>query len=200
MDFPIHKNGTDDIDNGQQNEGRKRFFVDAKLISGGSLLLLKGRKPAYKEWLDKHGTNDFLKRAQKSQRFKDIMVEKIAQLYSLLMVEEEEKASLLETIESRDNTMEHLQNKMIYIQDGLAVEEDAKRRMLLRYIHSVKEQASSSSDGIHTCIYTYLYIFIHTCIYIYVYIYIFLHIYIHICIYIYIYTHMYILCRCRRRA
>mmetsp|Transcript_8817 Transcript_8817/g.8720 ORF Transcript_8817/g.8720 Transcript_8817/m.8720 type:complete len:900 (+) Transcript_8817:244-2943(+) len=151
MDFPNNRNGgTDDLDNGQQgqqNEGRKRFFVDAKVIVGGSLLLLKGRKPAYKDWLDKHGTNDFLKRAQKSQRFKDIMVEKIAQLYSLLMVEEEEKASLLETIENRDKTMEHLQNKMIYIQDGLAVEEDAKRRMLLRYIHSVKEQASSSSDG-----------------------------------------------------
>lgn len=150
MDFPGNKHGqggSDDVDNGRLNEGRVRFFVDAKAIPGGSLLLLKGRKPSYKEWLDKHNTNEFLKRAQKSQRFKDIMVEKIAHLYSLLMVEEEEKLGLAETIETRNKSIEHLQNKMVYIQDGLAVEEDAKRRMLLRYIHSVKEQASSSSDG-----------------------------------------------------
>ena len=37
--------------------------------------------------------------------------------------------------------------KLTYVQDHLAVEEDAKRRMLLRYIHSVKEHAMSMNDG-----------------------------------------------------
>jgi len=39
----------------------------------------------------------------------------------------------------KDNQMDHMQKKMVYVQDTLAVEEDAKRRMLLRYIHAVKE-------------------------------------------------------------
>ena len=90
--------GPDDIDNVRLNEGRGRFYIEAKSIPGGSLLLLKGRKPLYSEWLMKHATNEFLKRAQKSQRFKDIVVEKLGQVYGLLMVEEEEKKSIVEEV------------------------------------------------------------------------------------------------------
>ena len=125
--------GPDDIDNVRLNEGRGRFYVEAKSIPGGAMLLLKGRKPLYSEWMLRHATNEFLKRAQKSQRFKDIMVEKLGQVYGLLMVEEEEKKLIVEDLATRDRTIEHIQNKLVYAQDGLAVEEDAKRRMLLRY-------------------------------------------------------------------
>lgn len=40
---------------------------------------------------------------------------------------------------AKDKQIDHIQKKLVYIQDTLAVEEDAKRRMLLRYIHAVKE-------------------------------------------------------------
>lgn len=140
--------GPDDIENVRMNEGRGRFYVEAKTVGGGSLLVLRGRKPLYKEWLDKQGANDFLKKAQKTNRFRDMMVEKVGGLYGLLMVDEEEKNGLLEQLQDRDKQIEHLQKKLVYVQNGLATEEDAKRRMLLRYVHSVKEHALASSDGV----------------------------------------------------
>lgn len=140
--------GPDDIENVRLNEGRGRFYVEAKTVGGGSLLLLRGRKPLYRDWIDRHGANEFLKRAQKTTRFRDLSVEKLAQMYGLLMVEEEEKTRLLDELQGRDRQIEHLQKKLTYVQDGLATEEDAKRRMLLRYIHAVKEHAMVSTDGV----------------------------------------------------
>ena len=48
MDLPNDRSlfksgGPDDIDNVRMNEGRGRFFVEAKIVPGGSLLLLKGK-------------------------------------------------------------------------------------------------------------------------------------------------------------
>lgn len=139
--------GPDDVDNVRLNEGRGRFYVEAKSIGGGSLLLLRSRKPLYREWLDKQHANDFLRKIQKTTRFRDLIVEKFGALYGLLMVEEEEKITMVEQMQQRDTQMDHLQKKLAYIQDTLAVEEDAKRRMLLRYIHAVKEHAMAVDDG-----------------------------------------------------
>ncbi len=139
--------GPDDIDNVRLNEGRGRFYVEAKTIGGGSLLVLRGRKPLYREWLEKHGVNEFLKRAQKTTRFRDLVVERLSGCFGLLMVEEEEKMKILTEMENRDNQIDHLQKKLAFVQDSLATEEDAKRRMLLRYIHAVKEHAMSVTDG-----------------------------------------------------
>ena len=86
--------GPDDIDNVRLNEGRGRFYVEAKTIGGGSLLVLRGRKPLYREWLEKHGVNEFLKRAQKTTRFRDLVVERLSGCFGLLMVEEEEKMKI----------------------------------------------------------------------------------------------------------
>lgn len=88
-------------------------------------------------------------------------MEKFAAVYGLLMVEEvksldhdigmlifrnfercssqEDKNQISEQLIAKDNQMDHMQKKLVYMQDTLAVEEDAKRRMLLRYIHAVKE-------------------------------------------------------------
>eukprot|EP01033_Poteriospumella_lacustris_P005496 gene5496-3917_t len=137
----------DDIDNVRLNEGRGRFYVEAKSVGGGSLLLLKARKPTYRDWLDKHSANDFLKKAQKTTRFRDLVVEKFAAVYGLLMVEEEEKEQLLAQVAQRDVHIAAQQRKLAYLQDTLAVEEDAKRRMLLRYIHAVKEHAMDQTSG-----------------------------------------------------
>mmetsp|Transcript_35927 Transcript_35927/g.67024 ORF Transcript_35927/g.67024 Transcript_35927/m.67024 type:complete len:1039 (-) Transcript_35927:285-3401(-) len=138
----------DDIDNVRLNEGRGRFYVEVKTIGGGSMLLLRGRKPLYREWMDKQSVNDFLKRCQKTTRFRDMIIEKVAALYGLLMVEEEEKNKIIIEVQNRDKLIDHLQKKLIYVQDNLATEEDAKRRMLLRYIHAIKEQAATSNDGL----------------------------------------------------
>ena len=138
----------DDIDNVRLNEGRGRFYVEVKTIGGGSMLLLRGRKPLYREWMDKQSVNEFLKRCQKTTRFRDMVIEKIASLYGLLMVEEEEKNKIIVEVQSRDKLIDHLQKKLLYVQDCLATEEDAKRRMLLRYIHAIKEQAANATDGL----------------------------------------------------
>ena len=137
----------DDAENVRLNEGRGRFYVEAKSVGGGSMLMLRGRKPLYREWLERNGANDFLKRSQKTTRFRDMIVEKFAAMYGLLMVEEEDKQGITNEMHAREAQVEHLQRKLSFIQDSLAVEEDAKRRMLLRYIHAVKEHAMSVGDG-----------------------------------------------------
>ncbi len=139
--------GPDDIDNVRLNEGRGRFYVEAKSAGGGSMLVLKARKPLYRDWLDRFGVNEFLRRAQKTTRFRDLVVEKFGAVYGLLMVEEEEKAQLAEQLTVRAAQIDLLQKKAAHVQDTLAVEEDAKRRMLLRYIHAVKEHALAVNDG-----------------------------------------------------
>ena len=48
---------------------------------------------------------------------------------------------------TREQQLENLYKKLNYLQDVLATEEDAKRRMLLRYIHAVKEHATAVTDG-----------------------------------------------------
>ena len=137
----------DDIDHVRLNEGRGRFYVEVKSVGGGSLLLLRGRKPLYREWLERNGINDFLKRAQKTVRFRDMAVEKMAGMLGLLMVEEEEKNQISIEIQARDKQLDHLQKKLVFVQESLATEEDAKRRMLLRYIHAVKEHAMAVNEG-----------------------------------------------------
>lgn len=47
---------------------------------------LSGRKPQYRDWLEKYQANAFLKKAQKSQRFKDIMVEKVGKIVVLVFI------------------------------------------------------------------------------------------------------------------
>jgi len=75
-----------------------------------------------------------LKSAQKTNRFKEMAIEKIAQVYALLMVEEEEGARALGVIGERDEHIELLSRKNALLQDKLGAEEDAKRRTLLRSI------------------------------------------------------------------
>lgn len=137
----------DDVENVRLNEGRGRFYVEAKAMGAGSYLQLRGRKPLYREWLDKHSVNEFLKRSQKTNRFRDMVVERMGQVYGLLMVEEEEKTSMLTEVQDRDKQIDHMQKKLTFVQDSLATEEDAKRRMLLRYIHAAKEAAMAAAEG-----------------------------------------------------
>jgi myosin protein heavy chain len=121
--------------------GRGRFYLEAKPALG--LVLLKGKKPAHRFWLEKHGVNGFLKTAQKTNRFKEAAIERLAQVYALLMVEEEEAARLSGDVAAREEHIEHLSRKTAYLQDRLGSEEDAKRRTLLRYVNAVKAGAAA---------------------------------------------------------
>jgi myosin protein heavy chain len=89
--------------------------------------------------------NSFLKQAQKTNRFKEMAVERLAQVYALLMVEEEETQRLHGEVSAREEHVEHLSRKNSYLQDKLGSEEDAKRRTLLRYVNAVK--ASAVNEG-----------------------------------------------------
>jgi myosin protein heavy chain len=139
--------GPDDIDNVRLNEGRGRFYTHAISVGGGSMLQIKSRKPVFRVWLEKKGVNSFLKVAQQTPKFRDMVVEKFSAVYGLLMVEEEEKQQLQETIAEKDAQLEHMSKKVDFVQGKLATEEDAKRRMLLRYLHAVKEHALAVNGG-----------------------------------------------------
>ena len=139
--------GPDDIDNVRLNEGRGRFYVHAVSVGGGSMLQVKSRKPLFRLWLEKKGLNSFLKMAQQTPRFRDLVVEKFSAVYGLLMVEEEEKTQLVEALAAKDAQIEHMERKVAFVQKSLGTEEDAKRRMLLRYIHAVKEHAQAVNGG-----------------------------------------------------
>jgi NADH:ubiquinone oxidoreductase subunit D len=78
--------GPDDIDNVRLNEGRGRFYVHAISVGGGSMLQIKSRKPLFRVWLEKKGLNTFLKMAQQTPKFRDLVVEKLSAVYGLLMV------------------------------------------------------------------------------------------------------------------
>jgi NADH:ubiquinone oxidoreductase subunit D len=78
--------GPDDIENVRLNEGRGRFYVHAISVGGGSMLQVKSRKPLFRVWLEKKGLNSFLKMAQQTPKFRDLVVEKLSGVYGLLMV------------------------------------------------------------------------------------------------------------------
>jgi hypothetical protein len=149
LNGPAENDGDGGGDGGKaiNSEGRY-FYVQAKTVGGGAMLLLHGRNAQCLDWLDgKYRANDFLKKAQKSTKFRDMIVEKLALLYGQLLTEEQEKTRVTGELTTREQQLENLYKKLNYLQDVLATEEDAKRRMLLRYIHAVKEHATAVTDG-----------------------------------------------------
>ena len=128
-------------------EGRY-FFVQSKTIDGGVSLSLQGRNTTCMEWLNgKHRANTFLKKAQQANNGGEMLIEKIANLYCQLFQEQQEKIRISDELADRERQLENMYKKLNYLQDVLATEEDAKRRILLRYIHAVKEHATAVSDG-----------------------------------------------------
>ena len=124
--------------------GRGRFYLEAKTTGAGAILLLKGRKPTYIEWLNKYHINEFLRKIQKTGRFRELILEKVSMIYGLLMVEEEEKNNYNNIIQNNNSYIESLLKHIELLQASLANEEEAKRRMLLRYIHIAKDNAMLS--------------------------------------------------------
>ena len=136
--------GEASVDEVRARGGRGRFFTEAKPTQG--LLLIGSKKKTALELMERLDINTFLKRAQKSAHFKERVIEKVAQLMGLLAVEEEERVRLSEEGDSRADQVDHLARKTGYLQERLHLEEEAKRRTLLRYIHSVKAQATAQLE------------------------------------------------------
>jgi myosin protein heavy chain len=57
------------------------------------------------------------------------------------MVEEEEKESVMTDAKAKEQHIEQLVRSIDLLQQGLATEEESKRRMLLRYVHVAKDNA-----------------------------------------------------------
>jgi myosin protein heavy chain len=134
----------DDAQQVRESGGRGRFNVESKPAQG--LLLIRAKRQNAKEFLEKYTINQYLKRAQKSANVKQLLVEKVAQLLGLLMVEEEETGNQKGIVGENRAQIEHLSRKTLFLQDKLGSEEDTKRRTLLRYVHAVKAAVAPPDD------------------------------------------------------
>ena len=125
--------------------GRLRFYVESKPTIG--VVTIKGKRGKDKEWLEQKGCNTFLKKSLKSQNVKEMMITHIAELYGLQYTQEEHVKELKDELLSRVNDFDILSRKYAYINDKLGVEEEAKRRTLIRYINAVKASVSLGEPG-----------------------------------------------------
>ena len=130
--------------------GKGHFYVECKASQG--MILLKPKQHAHKSgkglvFLDRHRIAPFLKRAQKSNNVKQLLVEKLGHLLSMLMDEEAKASDQVQKQQAIDDHIHHLTQKISFMQERLSSEEDAKRRTLLRYIHSVKTASTVASDS-----------------------------------------------------
>ncbi|KAF0688575.1 Aste57867_19820 [Aphanomyces stellatus] len=132
----VYPDGDKDVD------ANGRFFVECRASHGG-LLVIKPKRSnnGCPEYLEKLGINPFLKWAQKQQDTKRRLVDKIAGLCHMLMMGEEATLSVQQTLESKQEHLDHVGKKCQWLQEKLAGEEDAKRKTLIRYVHEVKSQA-----------------------------------------------------------
>jgi hypothetical protein len=138
--------GPADPESIKANGGRGVFHLESKPSQG--LVLVRGRRAPYREWLEKRDVNGFLRRAQRTpQRFKEMIVERLCQTYALLMAEETQRIQREADLEERGDQLRSSERKSAHLQKLLATEEDAKRRTLLRYIHAVKASAGVGGKG-----------------------------------------------------
>jgi len=126
----------------RERGGRGRFYLEGKPTQG--FITLRAKRLSCKKLLDCLDVNNFLKRAQKSGKVKELLVEKIAHVLGLLSVEEDDHQETSKSLENRMDQVGHLTKRISLLQNKLAEEEDAKRRTLLRYVQVVK---SHTKDG-----------------------------------------------------
>ena len=125
--------------------GRLRFFIDSKPSLG--IFILKGKSAKDRNWLEKNQCNTFMKKASKSQNKQDLLLHKIAEIYGIIMTREEEIEKLSGEAENQVAESEKLKRKLSLIHERLNVEEESKRRTLLKYINAVKASVSLGEPG-----------------------------------------------------
>ncbi|OQS00936.1 hypothetical protein THRCLA_05811 [Thraustotheca clavata] len=132
----------------KEYEASGRFFVECRASHGG-LLVIKPKRSTNgcQEYLDKLGINSFLKWAQKQSNIKQRLVEKIAVMVHQLMTSEEATLSVQETLASKQDHLDHVGKKAQWLQERLNVEEEAKRKTLIRYVHEIKSRQAVAADN-----------------------------------------------------
>ncbi|CAM9336345.1 unnamed protein product [Chrysoparadoxa australica] len=124
------------------NHGKGVFFVESKPTQG--MLLVKPKRSVHKKFIEAHDINGFLKQAQRSLRFKEMAIEKLCHVYGLIVAQEMEKEMSNQELAAKVTQIDALARKNSYLQERVGVEEDAKRRTLLRYVHAVKAAAAAA--------------------------------------------------------
>ena len=125
--------------------GRLRFTIDSKPSLG--LFALKAKSARDKKWLETNDCNLFMRKASKSSNTQDILLQKIAETYGIIVSYEEEIEKLKKEIDERNALVEKIELKNKHIHDKLSIEEESKRRTLLRYINAVKASVSLGEAG-----------------------------------------------------
>ncbi len=125
--------------------GRLRFFVEKKSSLG--LFALKAKCAKDRHWLDENNCNMFMKKMSKSTNRQDLLLNKIAEIYGIILTREEDIEKLSSETEEKNAEIDKLSRKLSLIHDRLSVEEESKRRTLLKYINAVKASVSLGEDG-----------------------------------------------------
>ena len=125
--------------------GKGRFYLLSKPSQG--LLLLKAGRQQCVDMLVKLDMNRFLAQAQKGGRFKELVVEKLGHILGLLAVERDDHFRTQKSLEVKAGELRHVGAKTELLQQTLHREEEAKRRTLLRYVHSMKAYATKDADN-----------------------------------------------------
>lgn len=130
--------------------GQLRFFVDSKRSLGQ--ILIKGKCSKDKAWIEEKGCNSFLRKALKGQNPQEVLVQRIAELYGMILLSEEKLESSTEEIKSKNENIDLIDRELNKMHSCVVKEEESKLRILRNYIRVVKESASlgklgSAEDG-----------------------------------------------------
>ena len=135
---------------GHNSTANSYYYVETKPNSGLLHLKVRPQVPQVDQasaCLDRYQIPAFLKRVQKESQSKNYLVQKIGQLLTYLVQEQQRLSSLKDTRDSIQETVHHLGQKNLFLTEKLGSEEDAKRRTLLRYVHAVKSTTNSNSPN-----------------------------------------------------
>lgn len=138
----IHGNDSGQNPHVSPAEANGRFLLDTSTSS--DLILLRGKKASWSTWLEAHDANKILKRAQNSPNTRELLIQHIGRCYGMLMAQEEGRDTLYRDLQDCEQQIEHVARKCAHVQEKLHLEEEAKRRTLLRYVHSVKNASIPS--------------------------------------------------------
>jgi DNA repair exonuclease SbcCD ATPase subunit len=133
-------------DNALLAGGRLRFFVETKAATG--VIAMKAKCTRDREWLEINDCNGFLRKAGKSHNTQDLLLQKIAETYGIILTYEEEVEKLQKEIRDKQDHLLQVEMKIKYIHERLSVEEESKRRILLRYVNAVKASVSTEEKSI----------------------------------------------------
>jgi hypothetical protein len=122
-------------------EGRLRFYIHCNTATGG--FIIKGKCQKDRDWIEQHGCNQMLRKALKLPNVKEALMKHFAELCGMWMMQEEQCFKLTEELQEQRKKLEMVEHSYDDLQAKFWCAEENKRRMLLRYISSVKRLVSS---------------------------------------------------------